>query len=199
MLQDCSLCIEGYYHSAAGQCVRHAPLYCHSDYADDSKQESKDEQCNTSLDTRDACHNRGNCTVHGTCSCDDGFYGNLCQLSVCPNSWTDAECTCCPSGVLSATGACCDMVNGMVPLLDKDGNCCNMEWLDALGTCGGNCTNIDRHGRCCEVCGLNGIDASLLLLRSHGVGNGSHLLRCSLCGTSWLTAMLKLDGTQVGK
>jgi hypothetical protein len=43
------------------------------------------------------------------------------------------------------------MVNGTVPLLDKDGECCNEGRLDALGTCGGKCTNVDRYGNCCEV------------------------------------------------
>ena len=108
-------------------------------------------RCDSSADFRQACHGRGNCTVYGVCECDEGFYGELCQLSVCPNSWTAAECSCCPSGVLSATGACCEMINGTVPLLDKDGECCNAGRLDALGTCGGKCTNVDRYGNCCEV------------------------------------------------
>ena len=153
---DCSVCEPGYYRGVTGQCLPDAPLPCFDTNGTSSHTDPGSYACDAALGMRAACHDRGNCTslsqADGSgCECDEGFFGELCQLSICPQGWTDEQCACCPSGVLSGSGACCAMGDdGALPVLDRHGECC-IDGLDVLGNCGGDCLNIDRYGNCCEV------------------------------------------------
>eukprot|EP00775_Hariotina_reticulata_P014763 gene14763-14937_t len=51
----------------------------------------------------------------------------------------DQNSQCCPGGVLSVSGVCCQ--HGAV--LDAAGYCCNSGLLDVCGTCGGFAWTVD--------------------------------------------------------
>jgi hypothetical protein len=102
-----------------------------------------------SLGSRAACSEHGECAL-GTCTYDPGFHGSFCHLSTCPQSWSDRDCSCCPSGVLASDGTCCNSTNITLPILDAGGACCAAGWVDAKGVCGGECTAADRSGACCQ-------------------------------------------------
>lgn len=100
--------------------------------------------------TESRCHCHGS-VVKGTdqCQCSPKYTGAACEVMNCPKNWNDDECTCCPSGVVSTTGVCCNAEEGQ-PGIDKDGNCC-YNGVDGCGICGGTGALLDSSGTCCEV------------------------------------------------
>ena len=85
------------------------------------------------------------------CQCDSAFTGKFCDTTVCPAAWTPEECECCPSGIVSTSGACCVTDSDRLPSLDRFGQCC-YDQVDGCGDCGGDGVMRDSKGTCCKVC-----------------------------------------------
>ena len=126
--QYCEQCAPGYTLSARGTCAPSSDP-CQSDVP----------TCTTSTD----CSSRGECVntttppnvnATSTCVCELGAFGRQCADVGCPEEWSAAECACCPSGVFSLVGDCCDVtVPGTQPVLDINGACCASGHVDACG------------------------------------------------------------------
>lgn len=100
------------------------------------------------------CSGKGQC-VNDSCDCDDVWGGAICDVdtTLCPPPGRlDPIGLCCASGLISSTGACCEIGEaGTNPVLDGDGNCCSAGFFDACGICGANNIGIDVFGVCCPV------------------------------------------------
>lgn len=86
------------------------------------------------------------------CPCEDALAPNSTSLmpAGCPKEWSEADCECCPSGIVDITGQCCSSDNA-VAVVDKKGECCAAGYVDACGICGGDGVYMDRQGKCCKV------------------------------------------------
>lgn len=81
------------------------------------------------------------------CNCTDGYSGRFCHKPAnCPTAVTDNSGACCTSGVVNATGSCC---NSTTAALDRSGGCCESGTVDACGVCGGGAKVVDIMGTCC--------------------------------------------------
>lgn len=87
------------------------------------------------------------------CPCEDAFAPIATSLvsAGCPAEWSEAECECCPNGVVDSAGECCSSAN-TVAMVDMKGKCCAAGYIDACGVCGGDGVYLDRQGTCCKVC-----------------------------------------------
>ena len=100
------------------------------------------------------CHTEGILNSYCSarkCKCLPGFEGPSCTLeSPIPldncDGARDRAGHCC-EGAIAGDGFCC----GNGTLLDRDGQCCHSESLDACGVCGGNGVVVDVYGRCCST------------------------------------------------
>jgi hypothetical protein len=61
------------------------------------------------------------------CMCDLPWQGSACDEipSMCPIQWDSGMCDCCPSGVITPGGECCAASNGIMPIVDNNGDCCS--------------------------------------------------------------------------
>ena len=102
------------------------------------------------------CHapDNGECYENGKCRCFEGYFGDDCGMTVCPDDPTDpAGCACCKSNVFDKDGKCCETeYAGVRPVVDKGGLCCSQGRLDACGVCGGDGKMMGWGDQCCTVC-----------------------------------------------
>jgi hypothetical protein len=107
---------------------------------------------NGMVDVCSGCSGHGHCEPQSArCICDAGWFGANCDRG-CPPGWSAEACTCCPSGVFNATGACCPATEpGVRPVLDSEGRCCAKGRLDPCGSCDGDGSILDINGQCCMV------------------------------------------------
>ncbi|GAQ87623.1 Subtilisin-related protease with thrombospondin repeats [Klebsormidium nitens] len=145
-----------------------------------------------------ACSEHGTCDNTGTCTCQAGWGGPLCDLPTagpCAGGRPDVRGACCLSGVLDVRGACCrnSTLAGAPMLLDGAGRCCASGSVDACGVCDGAGKFVDSTGACCEttrdesgVCCASGLLDECLVCDGDGTS-------CASAVTLTLTLTTPLD------